>query len=88
MAASIVIVRRSRRRIETLSIASASALMGSLASLPFATPLAVTGQDLTVLAVFGSTNIALGLICFMLGAKRIPAAQTALIGALDAPLAP
>lgn len=65
-----------------------SSLLGSAVSLPFAGTLAVSPGDLLSLALFGVTTLGLGLILFTLGAARIPAAQTALIGALDAPLAP
>ncbi len=88
MAASIVVLRRASVPVPTLAVACTSAVMGSLLCLPFASPLSATPQDIANLALFGASNMGLGLVCFMIGAKRIPAAQTALIGALDAPLAP
>ena len=50
--------------------------------------MAVTGHELFLLALFGIVNSAVGLALFTLGAKMLPAIETALIGALDAPLAP
>jgi drug/metabolite transporter (DMT)-like permease len=68
-----------------------SALFSSLASivltLPFATPSSVSGTDVTYLAVFGVSQLGLGLLFLTEGAKRIPAAQSALIGVLDIPFA-
>jgi drug/metabolite transporter (DMT)-like permease len=40
------------------------------------------------LALFGLVNSAIGIALFTLGARLIPAIETGLIGALDAPLAP
>jgi drug/metabolite transporter (DMT)-like permease len=68
-----------------------SALFSSLASiiltLPFASPSSVSGVDVTYLAVFGVSQLGLGLLFLTEGAKRIPAAQSALIGSLDIPFA-
>jgi drug/metabolite transporter (DMT)-like permease len=68
-----------------------SALFSSLASifltLPFASPLAVSEADLVLLAIFGVSQLGLGLLFLTEGAKRIPAAQSALIGSLDIPFA-
>jgi drug/metabolite transporter (DMT)-like permease len=50
--------------------------------------LIVTPQQFAMLAAFGMTNSALGLTLFLLGSRYLPAIQTALISALDAPLAP
>jgi drug/metabolite transporter (DMT)-like permease len=41
-----------------------------------------------VLALFGVVNSAVGLGLFTVGARFLPAIETALIGSLDAPLAP
>jgi len=50
--------------------------------------LALTGNNLLLLALFGFINSAAGLALFTLGARLLPAMETALIGSLDAPLAP
>ncbi len=49
---------------------------------------AVAGADLFHLALFGVSNTGIALTLFMIGARMLPAAQTALIGVLDAPLSP
>ena len=48
----------------------------------------MTADQAVLLAAFGLVNSALGLGLFLMGSARIPPIQTALIGALDAPLAP
>jgi drug/metabolite transporter (DMT)-like permease len=50
--------------------------------------LSVSRNDLLLLALFGITTFAVGLPLFTLGARRLAAIETALIGSLDAPLAP
>ncbi|HWK43216.1 MAG TPA: DMT family transporter [Stellaceae bacterium] len=88
MAIMIVAVRRTKIPVPMLPAACLSALLSCLISLPFASPLSASPVDLFNLVLFGISNMVLGLILFMIGARLIPAAQTALIGALDAPLAP
>jgi drug/metabolite transporter (DMT)-like permease len=48
----------------------------------------VSSHDLMLLALFGLAIFAVGLPLFTLGARLLPAIETALIGSLDAPLAP
>jgi drug/metabolite transporter (DMT)-like permease len=88
MATMIVALRQSQAAVPMVPAACLSALLSSVVSLPFAAPLSVNPVELFHLALFGISNMGLGLILFMIGARLIPAAQTALIGALDAPLAP
>ncbi|MGJ8543814.1 MAG: DMT family transporter [Sulfitobacter sp.] len=79
------------RRVPTLPIMAAaalSALLSGFVALPFSPGLAVSAPDLGLLMIFGLVNSALGLALFSLGARDLPAVETALITALDAPLAP
>jgi drug/metabolite transporter (DMT)-like permease len=48
----------------------------------------VNGHEFLLLALFGLVNSAVGLGLFTIGARFLPAIETALIGSLDAPLAP
>ncbi len=86
--AIIVVVARRFRSIKTMPAAALSALLSAAACWPFGHPLDVTGNQFVLLALFGLVNSALGLALFTLGAKLLPAIETALIGSLDAPLAP
>jgi drug/metabolite transporter (DMT)-like permease len=87
MALMMVIARR-HPGIPTLPAATLSALLASLAALPFATTPGIPLEHLPMLAAFGLTNSALGIALFLMGSARIAPVETALIGALDAPLAP
>jgi drug/metabolite transporter (DMT)-like permease len=87
MGVMIVIARRSRS-IPMIPAACLSAVLAALLALPFATPWPVGTRDLLLLALFGATNMGMGLILVTAGSKLIPAVETALIGSLEAPLAP
>lgn len=87
MAVATVVVRNFRD-IPIPLTACISSLLSALICWPFGAPLAASGHDLIWLAVFGVVNFAIGLPLFVLGARRLPAIETALVGAVDAPLAP
>ena len=87
MAMMIVIVRRFRD-VPGMAAAGISALLSGLACWPLGHPTSVTGEALFLLLLFGLVNSAAGLALFTLGARLLPPVETALIGALDAPLAP
>lgn len=53
-----------------------------------AQPLAVTPPDLVYLLLFGLVQMTLGLGLFVMGTRRLPAADAAIIGLIEAPLAP
>ncbi len=86
--AVMMVIARRYRDTPVMPAACLSALLSGLVCWPLGEPLAVTGQELLLLALFGIVNSAVGLALFTLGAKLLPTIETALIGALDAPLAP
>jgi drug/metabolite transporter (DMT)-like permease len=86
--ATIMVIGRRFRNIPAMSAAGLSALLSGLACWRFGDPLAASGHELVLLALFGVVNLAVGMTLFTLGARRLPAIETALIGSLDAPLAP
>jgi drug/metabolite transporter (DMT)-like permease len=86
--AVMMVIARHFRHIPVMQAAGLSALLSALVSWPVGDPLAVSGHDLLLLALFGLVNSAVGLALFTYGARRLPAIETALIGSLDAPLAP
>jgi drug/metabolite transporter (DMT)-like permease len=86
--ASMMVIARRYRDTPVMPAACLSALLSGLVCWPLGEPLAVSGHELFLLALFGIVNSAVGLALFTLGAKMLPAIETALIGALDAPLAP
>jgi drug/metabolite transporter (DMT)-like permease len=86
--ALIMVIARRFRDISVMPAACLSALLSSLVCWPIGDPLAVSGYELLLLSLFGLVNSAVGLALFTLGARLLPAIETALIGSLDAPLAP
>ena len=86
--ASTMVAARHYREIPILLTACISSLLSGLLCWPFGTPRAVTGNELMLLALFGIVNFAIALPLFTFGARLLPPIETALIGAVDAPLAP
>ncbi len=82
------VVARSFPQVPILLTAALASLLSAAVSWPLGSPLAASGRDLALAAGFGVVNFAIGLPLFTLGARRLPPIETALIGALDAPLAP
>jgi drug/metabolite transporter (DMT)-like permease len=88
MMASAAVVARNYPAIPILFTSCLASLLSGLVSWPLGRPLAVSSHDLLLLALFGIVNFAFGLPLYTLGARHLPAIETALIGAVDAPLAP
>jgi drug/metabolite transporter (DMT)-like permease len=86
--ASTMVIARHYRGIPILLTACIASLLSGIFAWPFGAPLAVSGHELMLLAAFGVVNFAIGLPLFTLGARLLPPIETALIGAVDAPLAP
>ncbi len=87
MAVMMVLSRR-YQGLPMLPATFLSALLCALVALPFARWPVPDVATLLQLALFGLVNSALGLALFIIGSKMLPTTETALIGALDAPLAP
>lgn len=85
---AMMVIARRFRDISTMPAACVSALLSGLVCWPFAQPVAASAHQLVLLSLFGIVNSALGLALFTLGARLLPAIKTALIGSMDAPLAP
>jgi drug/metabolite transporter (DMT)-like permease len=86
--ASTMVIARHYKNIPIMPVACISSLLSGLIAWPLGAPLQVTSHDLLLLALFGVVNFAIGLPLFTYGARLLPAIETALIGAVDAPLAP
>ncbi len=87
MAALTVAIRR-YRHVDTLKISAAACFLGCLAASPLARIEAIPLPDLGLLALFGVTQMGLGMLLLTAGTKRISATESALLGTLDVPLAP
>jgi drug/metabolite transporter (DMT)-like permease len=87
--AMLMSIAKRYTNIPTLAAATLSAALSALVALPFAgDPTTYPAGIWMALILFGLVNSALGLALFTLGARLLPPIETALIGALDAPLAP
>ncbi len=86
--AVMMVMGRKYPTIPTLPAAALSALLSAAVAIPFAQSSIPAAPDLAILAAFGLVNSALGLALFLIGSRYIKPVETALIGALDAPLAP
>jgi drug/metabolite transporter (DMT)-like permease len=87
MGCSIILVRK-YPDMPTAPAACIGALVSVFVCAPFGHPLSVSAIQLSELVLFGAVNSAIGLAFFALGSRHLPAIETALIGALDTPLAP
>ncbi|MDB5525440.1 MAG: hypothetical protein JWM58_3203 [Rhizobium sp.] len=87
MAFSIIVVRMNPTMSMTPS-ACIGAIICTIICWPLGTPMDVSGIQIAYLALFGLVNSAVGLAFFAWGSRKLPAVETALIGALDTPLAP
>ena len=86
--AALMVIARARPQIPAIPAAALSALLAAAAALPFADALGVTGQQAAGLVAFGLVNSSAGLALFLMGSALIAPVKTALLTALDAPLAP
>jgi drug/metabolite transporter (DMT)-like permease len=87
-AVAMVVMRR-QRQVSMMPANLVAIALTVLVGLPFATPLlAVEGPALLWLGAFGIVQMGLGTILFTSGVRRIPAAQTALVGLIEVVLAP
>jgi len=86
--ALMMIISRLKPNIPFLPAAAVSALISAMIALPFSQSFTIEPNQWPLLFLFGVVNSALGLSLFILGSRLLPAIETALITALDAPLAP
>ena len=87
MSIMMLIIRR-YRSTPMLPAACLSAFLCSLAVVPFARPASPGVADMFFLALFGTTQFGLGLLLLTLGARLVSATESALMNALEGPLAP
>jgi drug/metabolite transporter (DMT)-like permease len=87
MAAMMLIIRR-HRDTPMLPAACLSAFLCALVVWPVAAPGSARSTDMLYLVLFGTTQLGLGLILLTLGTRLISATESALMNALEGPLAP
>ncbi|MGQ3298985.1 EamA family transporter [Reyranella sp.] len=85
MSLVLVLIRR-HPGTSMLPAVGLSAFLCAAIVLPFAQPLAVSGHELLLLALFGMSQFGLGLLLLALGTPLVSATRGALIGVLQTPL--
>lgn len=86
--AGAIVITRHRREISMAPATCLSQLFVVVACLPFVSPGSADRKDILLLAALGIGQIGLGLALLTVGARLIPAAQTALISLLEVVLGP
>lgn len=86
--ALMAVILRWKRDIPIMPALGLSAWIAAFIAVWFCNPFDVSSRDLALLALFGMTQSALGLVLFGLGSRMIPSAEATLLTALDVPLAP
>ena len=87
LAMTTVIMRRYRDTPMLESVAIACLVAAAFASF-FAKPFAIPTGDMLLLGLFGIVTQGGGLGVYMMGARRLPSAQAALLTAAEMPMAP
>jgi drug/metabolite transporter (DMT)-like permease len=86
--AAMMVVMRHHRDVCMLPAASLSCFLCALIVWPWARPASVSAGDFAILALFGTVQFGLGQLLLTLGLRSVSATRSALIGALETPLAP
>jgi drug/metabolite transporter (DMT)-like permease len=84
----MIVITRWRHEVSMAPATCLSQAILVAAFLPFATPGAISGDDLAWLAALGIGQIGLGFALLTVGARLIPAAQVGLITLLEVVLGP
>jgi drug/metabolite transporter (DMT)-like permease len=86
--AAATVVVRWHRSVQMPAAAALAAALAGLFAIGQATPFAVSGRDLVLLALFGIGQLGVGMLLFTAGARLIPVAEASLIGVLECMLGP
>lgn len=85
---AMMVVIRHHRDVCMLPAAALSAFLCAVVVWPLAEPDSAMGWNFVNLVLFGTTQFGLGLLLLTLGTRLVSATRSALIGALETPLAP
>jgi drug/metabolite transporter (DMT)-like permease len=84
---TMMVLIRHHRQVSMLPASCLSAFLSAIAVLPIAHPATAIGPQFIWFALFGITQFGLGLLLLTLGTRHISASRSALISALEVPLA-
>ena len=85
---ALVLVVRRNGDLDMLPAIAITVLVSGLLALPFADFSTVSIRDWSILALFGALQLAGGNLLIFAAVKRVPAAQSGLLGILNAAFAP
>lgn len=88
LTAILTVTVRRHRDTPVLEAVIAGGLLAMVTGMALGSPADVRPVDLGWLASFGALTLGGGMALYTVGARRIPSAQAALLGALETPLAP
>lgn len=88
LTAGLAVAVRRHRDTPILEAVIVGCALAMVTGFALGDPATVTATDLVWSALFGMLTMGLGMAMFTVGARRIPSAQAALLGALETPLAP
>jgi drug/metabolite transporter (DMT)-like permease len=86
-ATHVLILRRHRAR-NLAAVTLLSAALAAASAWPFADPFSVPPRDIGLLLLLGGVQMSLGLTCFMMALRRLPASEVTLIALLEPILGP
>ncbi len=86
--ALLVVLQRRDPNLPIVPINAVAALLSAAFGYSVSKHAPVSASDVALLSLFGVTTITIGFALFMEGAKRVPAAEGALIAMLDVVLGP
>ncbi len=86
--AVVTVITRRHPEVRLISAVCLAALLSGLSFLPFADFHQARPMDLFLMVCLGVIEFGLGLVLYLAGAKRIPAAESALTSLLETVLAP
>jgi drug/metabolite transporter (DMT)-like permease len=86
--AVVMVLLRRHREVPMVPTTCLSAGLTALVAWPAASPLSVGAADLGWLVLFGAGQMSLGFVLLTVGSQLVRPVENALVGALDAPLAP
>lgn len=86
--AAMILIARANPGMPALAAGTVSAVWAPLVCLPFATTAGLDGGTIGLLIAFGLCNTTLALALFIIGSRRLPVVETALLSALEAPMTP
>lgn len=88
LTAILTVTVRRHRDTPILEAVIAGGMLALIAGMLLGSPSGVGAVDLGQLALFGALTMGGGMALYTVGARRIPSAQAALLGAMETPLAP